>query len=347
MQIDNIFINPCHGNEPYILGANIAKNLSERLEQKQGFAPTIIMPDLYGERQRRILKEEGLVSEKMVFDKRIGNTSKPLLFANADFNKNLINVLAFQEDIQRTVRYELSKYSGSIIEINTGAMYTSEELSFFAYPITYTELFEETWCEEELVETIDLSNLEICHNIMQKVEQDIDLFFIPSYNPFSYQSERRLNTRKIATPPLKPMLAKDLQEIQENSVYVMFSGTGTQTGELSEVVRKLEEEGRNVIIPYWVNKDMDIQRAGPNIINNSNLTKVIGRAGWGIIWTCQNAGTKFEHLPYIVGDEPEIYFNIETLETVPMLEATKQQEQQFGNLNGINYTANAIFHFLE
>ena len=345
MKIDNIFINPCHGNEPYILGANIANHLSKQLEAKQGYAPKLIMPNLYGERQMRILKEEDLLSENMVIDHKIGKYSKPLLFKDADFNRNLIFLIGFQGDIQSAVRSRLQDYSGNTIEINTGAMYNSGNPTFFAYPTSYSELFDETWYEDELMDSIIRTNLEVACNIMNVVESEIDQFYIPSYNTFSFK-ERSPPTNEISTPPLKPIPRGNNLDIPANSVYVMFSGTGTQTKQLADTVKLLKRAGNNVIMPSWVNPEMDVQRSGPEIIANDNLSKVIGRAGWGIIWTCQNALTQFDHIPYCLGDESEVYFNCETLETVPMLKATEAQREHFGTLDGIAYTANKILDFL-
>ncbi len=346
MRIDNIFINPSHGNEPYILGANISKELSNTLADIQGFAPRIIMPDLYGTRQRKILQEEKLFLNNMIINDKIGLLSQPLLFKDADYGENLINFIEFRNRIETAVRNDLKKYSGSMIEINTGSMFTSGYPSFFTYPISHTELFENSLQDPKLMRQINKNHLSLAADIMLDVEFEIDLFFIPSYSTFSYQKDRIPASDEVPTPPLKPLPNFCEDEIPEDSVYVMFSGTGTQADELSKTVESLQDVGYNIIMPFWINQELDVQRAGPEVINHKHLKEVYGRAGWGTIWTCQNAKTRFNHLPFCKGDEPEVYFNCKTLDTIPMLEATSGQEAQFGTLDGIKYTADKILEYL-
>ena len=53
-----ILVNPAHGNEPYILGTAIARGVSNRLAKEGLGRARIVVPLMYGERQKRILLEE-------------------------------------------------------------------------------------------------------------------------------------------------------------------------------------------------------------------------------------------------------------------------------------------------
>lgn len=48
-------------------------------------------------------------------------------------------------------------------------------------------------------------------------------------------------------------------------------------------------------------------------IAHPNIRCVIGRAGWGTLWECLNAGQVFVAIPALPGDDPEIAHNLRTL----------------------------------
>ncbi|MFH1325770.1 MAG: hypothetical protein ABIH49_03315 [archaeon] len=341
----NILVNLCHGNEPYILGTGIAQGVVERLQGNDD--SRIIVPNLYGKRQERIMQEEGLLGEKVVLDKDLGEIYKPIIFADANFGINVKNILEKRKTTEQAVRDLIQERYGRVfLEVNVGAHFTSGEdiPVFLAYPSIYSELYQRTLEEPELIRHFNKSDLERLTTEMLKLDEEINTFFVPSHHMLSYDSSRKPFDREVSTPPLKKIPPVNKDVIPEDSVYVMLSGTGSEMENSLNIARELNDKGHHVFVPFWTPQELgrEYERKSPEIISNPNLTKVVGRPGWGIIWTCQNAGTNFQALPYTPGDEPEIFFNVKTLESVPLLEETERQKQKFGTLDGISFVVDDI-----
>ncbi len=336
-----IYINPCHGNEPYILGALIADGVAQKLRERDGVEPLLVVPHLYGERQEQIISGLGL-SAKIHLDKRLGEFYQPLLFQNNDFAAHLSNLVSQQKQVQEETRKHLYDTYGKIFsEINIASRISSSAPAWYAFPTIISELLTRTAQEEELCRTFPLRTLEQAIFIMENVEQNISAFFIPAYHTFSYDGKRVPHQKEISTPPLKPEPKINADKIPENSVYCMLSGTGSEIETMLQNARGLAEKGHHIIVPPWAGNTA-FERRTPEIISNDNIVKVIGRAGWGTLWTCQVAGKDFEAVPYTPGDDPEIYFNLKTLQEVPMKQATEKQREMFGTLDGIEFVVEKI-----
>ncbi|HLD96932.1 MAG TPA: hypothetical protein VI934_01165, partial [Candidatus Nanoarchaeia archaeon] len=63
-----IIINPAHGTAPYIFGVQLAKSIADIT----GDRFSIVMPDFFGENQRRILKARWGEDSTIYLDKELG-----------------------------------------------------------------------------------------------------------------------------------------------------------------------------------------------------------------------------------------------------------------------------------
>ena len=127
-----IYVNPAHGNEPFILGALIA----DRIRTNE----TIVMPHLYGQRQERILKEEG-VSGEVILDSNLAEIVRPLVFSGGDFHSHLSALVEKRECVEQEVRRYLgNKYGLPDVEINTGSRFSAGHNVYYAFPYLFSEL---------------------------------------------------------------------------------------------------------------------------------------------------------------------------------------------------------------
>src|SRR3989338_6629628 len=335
-----IYVNPGHGNEPYILGGLIAQGVANHIETTTGQRPKIVMPLLYGDRQKAILKEWGVKGVRL--DTSLGGMYHQLVFADNNFSRHLKTTLIQQPSIQQaTRRYLEKKYDNISLEINIASRISSGQRAVFAFPCLISELMEKTLGERVLAAQFDQEQLEQFYRTMQEVERNFCLAFIPAYHTFSYDSNRTSKPNEVATPPLKPLSEPNNDPLPRNSVYCMFSGTGSEVAELEKRAQKLQQEGNHIIVQPWANTTQ-FDKRDTCVISNKNIKKVLGRAGWGTIWQCQQAGAEFEALPYSVGDDPEMYFNVRTLAEVPMLAATQRQRELFTSMDGITFVVQRI-----
>jgi len=345
-----IYVNPCHGNEPYILGTLIAYNARE----KSGKKPLIVIPHMYGERQRKIISEELKISPEefaahnICLDEKLGQMHKQLLFSSNDFKGHLETAIKNQEAAQKAVTEHLKNNYGHVyFEVNIASRVTSGATrTYFAFPVIISELLERTVQEKELSKTFSAELLEPMIGIMKKVERSISMFFIPQYHTFSFDENRKPHEHEIATPPLKPVPKKSTEELHKNSMFCMLSGTDSEIQNVLKNAAKFKEIGYHIIVPPSA-KDADApkeyeRRILQDIISNKNLVKVMGRPGWGTLWLCQVGGKDFLPTSYTEGDDPEIYFNHKTLAKLPIALATARQEKDFGTLDGIAFVVDKI-----
>jgi hypothetical protein len=328
-----IFVNPVHGNEPYVLGGLIAKELASRI----GSDIPIVMPDLYGTRQKKILLEEGV---EAILDPDLGGICRPMLFKAGQYDEHLDNLVSMRNTVEKKAKECLKdKDINALAELNIGSRISVGcEQAYYAFPCINSELLQ--YCINSDLGFED-HKLERARDMMKSMEEGIIKFFIPSYNTLSFDKQRKKHSREISTPVMKPVYRRSEEDIPQNSVYLMISGTDSEVETVLRYANEIKNE-RNVIVSLSEHGKEFVQMS-PHIISHPNIEKVFGRAGWGTIWMCQNADKKFEHLPYSKGDDPEIYFNIKTLESLPLAKATAQQRKEFGNQReGIVYTANLI-----
>lgn len=341
----HIFVNPVHGNEPYILGTLIANDLSLRLREKREDI-MVIVPNIYGQRQEKILVEHGLKSN-IVLDKRLGEFYKPILFKDGDFRRHIDDLIEERDEVESRIRSYLKQEYGKIdLEINAGSRIVSEAEAYYVFPALLSQILEHTINEKEL-SVFDGEKLQKCLNNIKKVEAVYKKIFIPSFHTFSFEEYKQTLPNQIFTPPLKSVPHKNVKEIPRNSVYCMLSGTGSELDSMYGRAAVLQDEGYTVIVPPWAQTDK-FTKETPDIISNKNIVKVIARAGWGTMWTSQQAGKDFEPIPYTQGDDPEIYFNIKTLDSQSLGEATNIQRRNFhGNMDGISFVVDKIMEDLE
>ncbi|MBU1975937.1 MAG: hypothetical protein KKG59_06035 [Nanoarchaeota archaeon] len=331
-----ILVNPGHGNEPYILGARIADKLASYIGM-WGSDCRIIMPDLYGDRQAQIIQSLDLDHE-LFMDDTLGKLAKPLVMQGSyedHLDALFFNSAGLEGDINN---YLIQEYGLADIEINVGARWSAGFNLFWVFPYIFSELVDRSIPVDF---GIAPRKFEYIKHIAEKLEKDVDTFFVPSYNTFSFDTQRQPNPDEISTPPLKPVPPSDTRTIPQNSVYCMMSGTGSEVVTVIARGRELKLAGYHVIVPPWAPGD-EFTKMDPGVITNPNVTKVVGRAGWGTMWLCQQTRKEFEPILYTPGDDPEIYFNIKTLEEISLQDGTALQKKQFVNMDGVDYVANQI-----
>lgn len=324
-----IFVNPASGNEPFILGALIAQEYGKHTSD----SIQIIMP-LFYDRQAAIVQEHGI---EAILDPELGNLFLPVLFQNGDFNQHVADVVAQREGAESAIRRYVKETYGSFdFEINTGSKIRVADEIYYAFPAAASQLFSYVIGEGGM--GFNQENLEHCLRMMERVELDFTAVFIPAVHTFSYDSHRSPVAKEISTPPLKPIPNPCTIQISPQSIYCMPSGTGSEVQTVLHRATVLTQQGYEILIPPWIH-ETSYRQEKPFVIAHENIVRVVGRAGWGTLWMCQQSNTAFEHVSYTLGDDPEIYFNIKTLEINPSLKATSLQKKSFSTQDGIAYVA--------
>lgn len=387
-----ILVNPAHGNEPYILGTAIAKGVSEKLARSGLGKAKIVVPLMYGDRQKRILLEENPdAADLIVYDEAFGDILKEVTFGNGDFVSHLSQINTHYDRVEQLLKQRFSidaqSFDGRslstnesvnlnprniVASIDTASKVNLEApLRYFAFPILLSELLSET--QKEGLE-FDEAALKAVINRMIKIEAAYSQVFIPEINPLSYQYADDLSTQpeaidgrtRIYTPAMKTDYQKTHGKVSKPGIYVMFSGTGSNTETTRDLAKAAQEAGLTVYSPPWVAAEGAIQ-VSPDVLTDDNVLGVFGRAGWGTGWQVQNLALPWVVTPYESGDDPEIYFNNKTIEALGLgkvlshadltperltaiisqystgFEAINRRiKEKYGTLNGIDFIADAI-----
>ena len=366
-----IVVNPVHGNEPYILATNVALSINEILKQAGVPEADVVVPLLYPGRQEKILKEEFSAHTGRIFlDSKLGDLFKQILFKDGRFDDHLLSIVQNQERLQNEIRNYLSRefkatslatseireFNGRDIalDINAGSRFLTSSDSYYVFPALFSEILQEV-TKTNL--PFDRNLLNAAQRVASDMEEQYRAKFIPQINTFSFK-DKHPKKDKTFIPPLKhPM--RPSQNIEEKSLYVVASGTGSQ---VNTVLRSAQELGLKIYRSPFINLDYG-EAALPDIVYHPNVVAVFGRMGWGTGWLSQQAGKPFIVPPYEFPDDPEVFFNIKTLRKMRLgrvyqgqkdiirkaLELTGDiQElnsaiyQQFGTMDGIDFVAQKI-----
>lgn len=338
-----ILINPAHGNEPYILGTAIARGVSNRLAKEGLGRAKIVVPLIYGDRQKRILLEESGEDAGLIhFDESFGKILKDITFGNGDFHNHLTQIEAHYDEVHDLLRQRFSADSEDldvralvdgqvhalsprniVASIDTASRVSVEApLRYFAFPILISELIREAQKEGLGFSDADMAKLV---NRMLKVESLYSQVFIPWINPLSHKYADNLSEQpkvvdgrsRIYTPAMKKEYEKTTGKVEEPGIYVMFSGTGSILDSTHALAKAATQAGLKVYSPPWVEVEGATQ-VSPDVLNDENILAVFGRAGWGTGWQVQNLALPWIVTPYETSDDPEIYFNNKTVEALKM-----------------------------
>ncbi|HLC19597.1 MAG TPA: hypothetical protein VJK72_01670, partial [Candidatus Nanoarchaeia archaeon] len=197
----HILVNSCHGNAPAIIGTSIAQEIAANY-RAVGETVQIVVPHIYG-REKRILLEEGLFTPDVVLDDEVGRLHRQVLF-EGDFNAQMRKLIAHRDGVEQQFRSYLKQtYPRFDLELNIGSFFTGEAPAVLAYPCAYTELYERTLRTPDLEKKYDRSLLEQLLEKMHNVDSCMMVEYIPTYNPFSFDDERKHRTKEVETPPLR------------------------------------------------------------------------------------------------------------------------------------------------
>jgi hypothetical protein len=336
-----ILVNPAHGNEPYILGTAFAQGVSNKLAEAGLPRARIVVPLLYGDRQRNILLEENPENAELIyFDEEFGKILEDITFRSGNFSEHLRQVNSHYDKIEQLLKARFSSNSADIdvrslvanethaispqnivASIDTAPRVSVEVPNrYFAFPILVSEILKSAQNARLGFEDTQLAEL---IKRMLKVESAYSQIFIPFVNPLSYNystdlssQPENINGHKMTfTPAMKRELEKTTGKVSEPGIYAMFSGTGSAETTLRSLVESAEEAGLKVYTPPWVDVE-GAAKISPDILTDENILAVFGRSGWGTGWQAQNLALPWIVTPYETGDDPEIYFNNKTVEAL-------------------------------
>src|SRR3989338_5042661 len=89
MQRKFIATNFAYGTGPYLRTNNLALLFNDELEKRGKEKMQIIVPLVYGEKQKRIMEEEFGKPKEIVFDEKLGKILGSIFYGNNTYSESL------------------------------------------------------------------------------------------------------------------------------------------------------------------------------------------------------------------------------------------------------------------
>jgi len=381
-----ISTNFAYGNGPYLRCIDLGIALNKEFGERNVPEMRMIIPLVYGDRQKKIMQENfgKYIKENpdsIFLDVTYGNFLNDLFFKGNSYRKNLEFLIENQPKIEEKVNdhlnseFDVENFEGEKIKIkphelafevsHNPRVVTYLEKSFYTTIAFFSEILQRSMDEPSL--KLDKKLLKDAKKIAIKIEKNKDLCFMPEPFTFSYDSLRKTKG-EIFTPPFIHLPEKNNNRIKKG-MYVTITGIK----ELSKLFERIDEFGMSLYSPPFVNSPHIKQNNfySSNILSNKDINFHFARSGWSSVWSSHMTLTSLICPKYTKGDDPEIFFNEKSLRKLgiatifspdscpeEILKQTKSQLKnmkelnkkiikQYGILDGINYTAKIIADFLE
>lgn len=316
-----IVTNFAYGFGPFLRTTEIALAINDQLKILGREPLGIIVPWVYGEKQRAIMLEEFGVHNKNIFlDVGLGKTLSKVFYGHNSYEESL-RVFCEESDSLGTEAFKhlsgkikvetmsgersLIKGSDIVLEINrTPRIYYGVSPS---YSVTFGHI------SEILSETLGVSEKKIAVNrkIVEKaigkargIEEKQCLIALSHPGTFSYLNDRKwVAHREVIVPPtIYPSQVS--HEPMAPGIFVTVTGIPG--------LERLYEEAHSLGLKIYTNDPIRVpggSHLSPHLANNNGILLHFARSGWGSVWLSQLSGNPIVVPEFDPVDDPEIYFN--------------------------------------
>ncbi len=376
-----IVTNFAYGTGPYLRTTELALALNRELEAAGAERLGIIVPWVYGEKQRRIMLEEFGEYERahpgeILLDAKLGALLRSVFYGGNTYEHALRLWVDQAERISREAREHLSamitleglnggEYSirGSDIVLE---LCRAPRVSYGiapVYSVTFghiSEILEHIVEEPAEAIAVDRALVRAAIPLARSLEAAAAFHGLAEPGTFSYLQNRapRYPTEVAIPPTISP--PKPSAEPFAEGIYVTITGIPG--------LERLYAGARSLGLKLYSNDPKAVPESeylSPHLIPNPRIKLQFARSGWGSVWLSQLAGTPFVTPDFDPFDDPEIYFNNRCIEELglgiiyrgqPLVGILDQAErlrpgisernqkllERFGTLDGNAYAAKRI-----
>ena len=376
-----IITNFAYGTGPYLRTVELALAINEYLEilGKERFG--IIVPWVYGVKQKRIMQEEfgSQVREhpnEIFLDLSLGRILKEFFYGNNTYQKALNGWANGFSGFSS--RAQASLKGSMLVETFSGRRFSvhGRDIAFEigraprvdfgirpAFDITFSyisEILEKTLSVSTKVIHLDRKLVKRSIPLIKQIEASRTQIFLAYPSTFSFLTGRkkRHSLETIIPPTIHPPVLN--YDSIDAGLYITVTGIPG--------LERLYNEARKLGLKLYSNDPRSIpgsKKLLPHVVPNPKVKFQFARSGWGSIWLSQLAGTPFVAPDFDPQDDPEIYFNNLCIEKLglgiiyrgqPLAEILDQAEAlririqlfnqelfyRFGTFDGNHYAAKLI-----
>jgi translation initiation factor 2 beta subunit (eIF-2beta)/eIF-5 len=319
-----IVTNFAYGTGPYMRTTDLAIAFNDELEKRGHKRLQIIIPWVYGEKQKKIMLEEFSEHaqrhpDELLLDKRLGGILERVFYKNGTYEEYLKNWIESFNGVSGDGRAHLSgiffvetlfgkrkKINGRniVVELNRSPRIAYGVASAYSTSFAHTSdilkrslgeskkiYIKKTFLRKGRQISEYIENLQRIHAISYPATFSFD----PKYKP-KYPNE-------VLIPPIGKVLGFNSDNIK-SGVFVSVTGISG----LDRLYAAVKNFGLNIysndakMIPGSL-------QASPGIFPNKNILFQFARSGWGAVWLSLLSGTPLVISDFDPVDDPEIYFN--------------------------------------
>lgn len=375
-----IITNFVYGTGPYLRTTELAIAINSEFEKQEKENMGIIIPLVYGEKQKRIMLEEFIEYDRknpgmILLDPGLGEILKKIFYGERSYEEALRTFVVQHDVLSKEAHehlsgdFEVIDLQGKKLSVNGKnialEVNRSPRILFNvapAYSVTFgymSEILESVAEESRKNIALDPVLANQALHIAENIEASHVFHALSHPGTFSYRTQTAHFTDEILIPPTITPPTSSTKKIPEG-IYV------TITGILG--LERLYEEARKLGLKLYSNDIKAVpgsEYLSPHYIPNPNIKLQFARSGWGSVWLSQLSGTPFVAPDFDPKDDPEIYFNNICIEKLglgviyrgqSLVEILNESEKlkpsiqklnqellgQFGTLNGNEYAAKKI-----
>jgi len=313
-----IVTNFAYGTGPYLMTTKLAIAFNDELEKAGRERMKIIVPLVYGDKQKKIMAEEDLIGDEFILDEKLGAILKKAFYQNESFQEYLDRwINDFEALSQEAHDYLLEKYGNDIlIELNRSPRLIYNVAR--AYSASFGMLGK-----------VFKDNSKIA-GIYKKIEEAQKMITVgypglsaegavlvppigpmpseippPTGTPFMKGSKNPSRFQR--TPFTKGRMKKGINSpfakggADRRGIYVTKTGISG--------LERLYDDAEKLGLKVYSNKDYH-----PNILMNKNIMLHFARSGWASVWLSLLAEKPIVVPKYDLADDPEIDFNNKIIE---------------------------------
>ena len=327
-----LVLNFAYGTGPYLRTTDLAVAFNGELEKRGQSRLGIIVPWVYGDRQKKVMLEEFAGHEQkysgeILLDATLGAILKSVFYGDSSYE----NSLAKWTNSVRAVSAEAKEHLSGMLNLETLSggkeqvngkdivieLNRSPRIRYDIAPSYFTsfgyigEILEATVKEPKDKIAVKTELLKAGVKTANWVEQNHRLHCISYPSTFSFSDGYQGRYQdEILVPPIGPVPVPN-NELIEKGIFVTITGIPG--------LERLYDEARTLGVKLYSNDTKAVSgsvRALPHIIPNKNILFQFARSGWSSVWLSMLVGTPLVVPDFDPKDDPEIYFNNRAVETL-------------------------------
>lgn len=378
----HIITNFAYGTGPYLRTTELAIALNRELESAGTERLGVIVPWVYGEKQKRVMLEEFGEHEaahpgEILLDRRLGELLGRVFYSGERAYEAALrrwveegNAISREAEDYLSGALSVEDLSGRRSEIRGQdialELGRAPRIAFGTAPVynvTFgyiSEILEHVLAEPRGAIAVDHKLVRRAIPLATALEGEAVFHGLAEPGTFTYLADRKPRyPTGVAIPPTISPPRPSTEPLAEG-IYVTITGIPG--------LERLYAEARHLGLKLYSNDPAAVpgsEYLSPHLIPNPGIKLQFARSGWGSVWLSQLSDTPFVAPAYDPTDDPEMYFNNRCLEALglgiiyrgqPLAEILDQSErlrsgitafndrlrERFGTLDGNAYAAGLI-----